>query len=290
MTIYKQPSDIGFDIYFDPNLSFENQARFYHTLTFLGKSPLELDHSNQYNSTLDFDPSYFLAKDEDDVKWIQVSGTIHSSLKIQKTINHTFYLFNSHIIDKSQLNTAQEWASVQNFDGRWMPAAQNIYMQCLLYEYMWSSAYETSELTSRAEISRDIPFKMHQTTAEFIPDPDVLANPKEYEKAYTFVPSPYLMEKMNLSLGKELGHSYKKDGTIASITAPHSKLHNYGLVFNKEIFDKFLLENDKVLFMDILGHAQTIDGDLLRISGYYFYEPNTGFTGQVQILPKAEPE
>jgi len=189
-----------------------------------------------------------------------------------------WYMIKSYIVKKSDINELFNWAKLQDFMGRWMPEARQLY-RVYLEEFFWSPAYKyhcTPEY-SYEEWTRgahdNIPKEVLVTAEEYLKE----LGTRDYsidETINIYLPCKWLIENMNLKWKGIEGNFYdNKDNLIAF--DPSVRTTGPGaLLINKDALIKFLNDNNLDILWTIIGEKNIV-GEYkhfvgrLEISGVY---------------------
>lgn len=195
-----------------------------------------------------------------------------------------WYQIRSCIVDEKDFSFVYEWASKQNFGGRWMPECYNKY-ELFYREYYWSPAYkyyDTEGLTKRKIYDKK--------TGQFIAYADVTtigflweaegdySNKRSF---YSLVPSKQLFDGMKMKHAEKEAVFLNEEGKTICFDAgiiENSKNH---LLIRKDILLDYLKTHHKKIMWYVLGEKNIIGAhnyrglpDWLVISGTYTLDDN----------------
>jgi hypothetical protein len=197
-----------------------------------------------------------------------------------------WYQLRSYLVKEEEFDHLVEWASSQNFMGRWMPESYSRY-EIFLREYYWSPAYQSmqninGESTWRQVRERD----SNKVVAEVAVTTESFLWEEEYdcskEDSISFImPSKMLFNGMNMEFGEREGEFFVN----GELVCQDPSVNNGGpscLFIRKKNFLDFLQRNKLKVFWTVLGEKQIIGGHThpkdgmkwLEISGVYKFVGN----------------
>ncbi len=191
-----------------------------------------------------------------------------------------YYLINSYIIERNNLENILNFLNKKTFYGRWMPQIED-YGEMFYLEYGDCTYFRKYCMNHcNWQKTNKFPFEFKLTTGKYYND-----NEKDHsyktEAINFFIPSPTLIKEMNLKYaGKDCYYNNEK-GELLII---NPSLHNLGdnaLLVNKDIFIKYLNENDYNIFWTIAGEKRTSIGTVY-IDGIYYLN-NSQITGEMKF-------
>lgn len=172
-----------------------------------------------------------------------------------------WYQVRSCIINEDELPLVYEWASKQNFGGRWMPECSDRY-ELFYREYYWSPAYKYFDIEGLTK--RDI---YDRKANRFITHTEVTTigylweAEEDHSKEtafYCLMPSKQLFDGLGMQYGDEEGAFLDKDGKTICFDAGAVELSkNYLLVRKKPLLD-YLKTNHKKILWYVLGEKNII--------------------------------
>lgn len=210
---------------------------------------------------------------------------------------HLWYQIRSYLIKKSEKETILEWAEDQNYWGRWMPEAPDMY-QLFSREYYWSPSWRTfkrdyfddnywDDLTD--QISGKHIGKAALTTLNYMWEEQYDGSK---ESTISFLkPSPILDDIFDLKYSNEEGKLLNKKGETVCFD-PSIYHSSYScLLIKKDYFLNTLEENGLDIFWTLLGGKEIRGGSnkpedyigRLEISGVAYYE-NDSLTHEMNFI------
>ena len=182
----------------------------------------------------------------------------HNNDSIYKRL---WYQIRSCIIDEDDFSLFYDWATKQNFGGRWMPECRERY-ELFYREYYWSPGYKYYDiegLTKREIYDRE--------TNQFIALAEVTTigylweAEEDYSKEtsfYCLMPSKQLFDGMKMQYANEEGVFLNENGEIICFdTRAVKRSKNYLLVRKKTLLDYLKTHHKKIVWY-ILGEKNII--------------------------------
>jgi hypothetical protein len=192
-----------------------------------------------------------------------------------------YYMIKSYIVKKSDIGKLFDWATNQNFMGRWMPEAHSLY-RVMLGEFYWSPAF----------LYHDIPYYSHdgwnEGTREKLPK-KVLVSADQYthesnsydcsidETINIDLPAKWLTDQMGLRWNGVEGHYFDHTGKLIAFDPSVRSVGPGALLINRDALLEFLNQNGYEILWTVLGEKNFIGGGLsvgnwkgrLEINGAY---------------------
>ncbi|HEX7997691.1 MAG TPA: AVAST type 2 anti-phage system protein Avs2 [Pyrinomonadaceae bacterium] len=168
-----------------------------------------------------------------------------------------WYILNSYIVKREDIDVVFEWAKEQDFFGRWMPESHALH-QVFLGEFFWSPAYEYHNIPY---FHRDGWTRGH---SERIPREVLLTN-EEYmredkgfdcsmDEGYVInLPTKWIVDGMALRWNGSDGHFFDPRGDLVAFDPSVKNKGPGALLINKQKFLKFLREADCDILWTVLG-------------------------------------
>ncbi|MPM16104.1 hypothetical protein SDC9_62478 [bioreactor metagenome] len=290
---YEGPWQLSYIRNIDPSCTLKRTFREYRSISWT--IPLQYNSwqknesaESWLKSTLDL-PNEKLAievKDLDDTSsWLLLENHISwmedtplEQERYEVPTKELWYMIKSYIVKKEDAEIFYSWASQQNFMGRWMPEARDIF-ELFLGEFHWSPAYDfvvrnENEIWDEVDIKKH-PCKVMVTAIDYLWENGVYDCSID-ESVRITLPTREIAEKMGLVWNCKDYKYYNKEGKITFqdpsvyMEAPNS------LLVRKEDFLKFLDENGYEVFWTLLGEKNILqqyhnDFGRLEISGVYRY-------------------
>ncbi|MBQ3967116.1 MAG: hypothetical protein II688_00320 [Lachnospiraceae bacterium] len=173
-----------------------------------------------------------------------------------------WYQVRSCIIDEEEFPLVYEWATKQNFGGRWMPENNDRY-ELFYREYYWSPAYRTYDVEglTRREI-------YDRKTNQLIANTEVTSiaylweTERDYSKDasfYCLIPSKQLYDGMRMQFVDEEGVFLNEEGKVICFDARAvmQQSKNY-LMVQKEALLDYLKKHHKKIMWYVLGEKNII--------------------------------
>lgn len=230
-------------------------------------------------------------KDDKDTEWLVLEG--YPSWSEPKKIGEEKWdqphkelwcHIRSYLVKDTEYDSFKEWATQQEFMGRWMPESRDRY-EMFSREYYWSPAqdYFTTEYYGGTEWT-----EVHdRKSGEYVAEVNVTVQgflweeefDKSKEEAISFLkPSTIIHKGMDLKYSQIEGE-FIDNSMVVQCFAPNVYQNSKSyLLVRKNSFLKFLNENKLKVVWTILGEKQIIGGrsfvtnypGRLEISGAYF--------------------
>ncbi len=216
--------------------------------------------------------------------------------KWDKPHKRIWYQLRSYLITDDDYVKIKDWASNQDFMGRWMPESSSRY-QVFSREYYWSPAYnyfynkeyyggmELKEIHEK--ITEDSIGNVILTTNNFLWEEEF--DQSKEDSIHFLKPSKYIFEHMKLVYSKKEGEFTDDTGEVICF-APSVYFDSQSyLIIKKYPLLKFLKESKLRLLWTVLGEKSIIgghsNGDVfygrLEISGVYYLNENNEVEGKV---------
>ncbi|MHA1279852.1 MAG: AVAST type 2 anti-phage system protein Avs2 [Candidatus Helarchaeota archaeon] len=192
-----------------------------------------------------------------------------------------WYMIKSYIVKKSDIDELFDWAKKQNFMGRWMPESHET-TRVFLGEFFWAPAfvyhnipYFHHEGWTRGYDNR-IPKEVLVTTDQYMQEGSGYDRSID-ETIKIYLPAKWIVDNMCLRWKGVEGHFYDNQGNLIAFD-PSVRFPGPGaLLINRDVFLKFLNDNDYDLLWTILGEKNIIGGRLshedwkgrLQLTGTY---------------------
>ena len=172
-----------------------------------------------------------------------------------------WYQVRSCIVDEKEFPQIYEWATKQNFAGRWMPECSDRY-EMFYREYYWSPAYrhfEAEGLTKKEIYDRK--------TNQLIGHAEVTSigylweaeeDHSKEEAFYCLVPSKQLFDGMGMRYDKKEGVFLNEKGKVICFEARALKESKNYLLIRKEALIDYLKTHRKKILWYVLGEKNII--------------------------------
>lgn len=193
-----------------------------------------------------------------------------------------WYILNSYIVKKKDIDKLYSWAIKQNFMGRWMPESREL-MDVFLGEFYWSPAYkysigEDDENWVKGR-NGEIPCEVLIPTIGYLQEEGVY-DCSINESINLTLPSKMLVRKMGLMWNGQKCGFEDKNGKLIAFDPSTAEQGPSALLVNKEEFVKFLDDNGYTILWTVLGEKGIISSFSnrnfcrLEISGAYKLKNN----------------
>lgn len=291
---YNNPFDISYGDYFDPTLEIpelDNSKDIEKYLIIKKQSFIpEESYEEWIKSKNDkLVVQNFIPKDINGYDWVRVSGIDTWSANNDGVKKELFYRYDTYFIDSDKLSQFTEWGEKQNFYGRWMPEIRDC-LKFRLKEYIWCSTYVKQEIEWNESVGRGCPCEVTTTTLTHLQEDFSGLKDDDNRSHTTALPCEEFFKKMNLHMSNQRGIILDSSDSPAVIDVDVIDDSSNGLYIRKDILDMYLSSNNKTLVMCVLGNKEIISGmhmiDNVDISGFYHYNAETGYNGDMHIIKK----
>ena len=205
-----------------------------------------------------------------------------------------FLFFNSHFVKEGDIDTVREWAKEQNFYGRWLSEAPDLY-QFLWNEYPWSDSYkhtiEGEEWEVLAPRKGGGVKSMRSTLIQLQEDKRGIDTEDYLSNAY--LPCEDMMNVLGLYTA-ERGIIRSVAGNDVVACSMNQLGYNHGgLAIKKDYLERYLEESGNVLFFFIMGEklakiSVNITGDGIKQLSSCWYMDVAGIHEVQPISVKEE--
>ena len=177
------------------------------------------------------------------------------------TYKKLWYQVRSCIIDEEEFPHVYEWATKQNFGGRWMPECSDRY-EVFYREYYWSPAYQyydAERLTKREIYDRE--------TNRLIGHAEVTSigylweTGEDHSKEgsfYSLVPSKQLFDGMRMKHGDKEGVFIDEEGKVICFDEGAVEESRTSLLVRKDALMDYLAKHHKRIMWYVLGEKNII--------------------------------
>jgi hypothetical protein len=202
----------------------------------------------------------------------------------------------SYLVKEEDYDEFRKWLEKQHFMGRWMPEPSDRY-ELFDREYYWSEAFKHFQ-SDHNECS-DWTDVRDNDSSEFIASVSINSLGYRWEEEFdrskeetlSFLkPSSLIVDKMNLVMGEEEGVLIDKHGEKICFSAEAIYDTKPHLLIRKNVFIKFLDDNNLKIVWTLLGEKNIIGGNLSSNNAYgrvefsgSFYLENVKVTGKHKI-------
>ncbi len=199
---------------------------------------------------------------EDSSEWLLLEGIIKweepvliGEDKYETSRKDIWYMIKSYIVNKEDAEEIYEWATKQNFMGRWMPESHDVY-RMFLGEYPWASSVQIDEEWTQGRDS-------------VIPRP-VLVSADRYvwegsgydcsldDTMSIQLPCAWLIRQMGLNWNGEEGYFRDNEGTVIAFDPSVKSKGPSVLLANKKLLLEFLEQNGYSLVWTVLGQKNIL--------------------------------
>lgn len=293
---YNNPFDIGYGDYFDPTLEIPelNSPTNINKYLTINKQDFTPEESNKKWLASDKDKLVirnFIAKDISKNDWVRVSGIDTWNVNNDGMKKELFYRYDTYFIDSDKLSQFIEWGKKQNFYGRWMPEKRDC-IEFRLKEYIWCSTYIKQEIEWNESVGKGCPCEVITTTLTHLQEDFTGLKDDDNRSHTTALPCEEFFKKMNLHMSNQRGIILDSSDSPAVIDVDVIDDSSNGLYIRKDILDMYLSSNNKTLVMCVLGNKEIISGmhmiNNVDISGFYHYDAETGYNGDMSVVMDKE--
>jgi len=183
------------------------------------------------------------------------------------TVSHReiWYILHAYLVRQPDMDELYAWAQEQDFMGRWMPEAGELYKVCL-GEFFWSPAYEyfnePYERTvgwqgggMRARIPKPV-----MSLAEVYLKEDSDFDCSIDETYRITLPCQFMVEQMELQWNGVEGSYFDSNGKLIAFDPSVRATGPNQLLVERDAFLKFLREQNLSVFWTLIGEKQLIGG------------------------------
>ena len=172
-----------------------------------------------------------------------------------------WYQVRSCIVDEEEFPLVYEWATKQNFDGRWMPECSERY-ELFYREYYWSPAYKSFDVEGLTE--KEI---YDKKTNELIAHAEVTTigylweAEEDHSKEtsfYCLIPSKQLFDGMRMRYADEEGVFLNDEGNVVCFDAGAIEKSKTYFLVRKEPLMEYLKAHHKKILWYALGEKNII--------------------------------
>jgi len=268
--------------HFDPSL----QGKVVSVGMLNWASPFGLDSIDAYAWVKDDEavPAIrFIFKDQDGEEWVRIYGYESEDVKQNELGVEGFLFFNSHFVKNDDVATVRDWAKSQNFYGRWLPEAPDLY-QFLWNEYPWSDSYKHTMEGEEWEVIA--PRKgggaksMRSTLCQLQEDKRGLDSEDYLSNAY--VPCEDMMKVLGLYTAERGTVRTIEGNEIVATSMKQLGVEHGGLAIKKRYLNQYIETTGNTLFFFITGEklakvSTNITGDGIKQLSACWYMDGTGF-------------
>lgn len=202
-------------------------------------------------------------KDPDGHDWLALEcypewDELHGKDSVYKKL---WYQVRSCIVDEEEFPLVYEWATKQNFDGRWMPECSERY-ELFYREYYWSPAYKSFDVEGLTE--KEI---YDKKTNELIAHAEVTTigylweAEEDHSKEtsfYCLIPSKQLFDGMRMRYADEEGVFLNDEGNVVCFDAGAIEKSKTYFLVRKEPLMEYLKAHHKKILWYVLGEKNII--------------------------------
>lgn len=199
--------------------------------------------------------------------------------RYEKPTRQLWYMIKSYVVKKEDSEKFYEWATQQNFMGRWMPESRDI-TDLFFGEFYWSPAYDYL-LRNEEEIwvgnyRKELPCNVMVPAIDYLHEKGVYDCSLE-ESIRITLPTREIAEKMGLTWNGKDYKYYNNEGKVIFQDPSVDNEAPNSLLVRKEEFLKFLDQNNYDIIWTLLGEKGIIQSHnwneigRLEISGAYRY-------------------
>ena len=278
--------------YFDPSL----QRKVLPVGILDWESPFGLESLDAYSwvkeDTL-VPAIHIIFKDQDGEEWVRMYGYDSEEVKQGGVEIEGFLFFNSHFVKEKDVDSVSEWAKGQNFYGRWLPEAPDLY-QFLWNEYPWSDSYKYIIEGDKWEVlaaSKEGVKSMRSTLNQLQEDKRGLDSEEYLSNAY--LPCEDMMNVLCLYTAERGIIRAIADDDIVATSMNQLGVDHGGLAIKKRYLKQYLEKSGNVLFFFITGEklakiSINITSDGIKQLSACWYMDNSGLHEVQPIAVKKE--
>jgi hypothetical protein len=217
------------------------------------------------------------------------SKTPPSQRRNDSTSRRVWYILQGYILRTEDVPVFRDWASRQDFYGRWMPESHDTHG---LYsgEFFWSPAYAELDRAHRSDagIKSDGSIRDHKPPCEFVvPATRFIWEGSGFDCSIdnsisATMPGIFLSEKMKLSVGKDCGTILDDSGTQVALDPSVSAAGPSTLLFEKAALDSFLQSEGLSLVWTLLGAKENVGTSIERGGGLRLNGVMTYMSGRIE--------
>ncbi|TWP28893.1 hypothetical protein ETU08_08635 [Apibacter muscae] len=184
-----------------------------------------------------------------------------------------WYIFNAYLVKKEDKNKIVEYLSQKNFDGRWMPEANEGFSQLINREKFWSPAYQDENQESKEELWDTINGTDYKVIVADTEANGNIEQDKSGTSAVYRIPCEFIFEGMELQYAPKDGDLKNKEGEIIV-----TNINPNGVMIREKDLLEFLDKNDLDLIWTLLGEKFSFSHDRLNesffktMSGVFYLE------------------
>ncbi len=240
---------------------------------------------------------HIIFKDQNGEEWVRMYGYDMEEVKQDDFEIEGFLFFNSHFVKASDIDTVSEWAKNQNFYGRWLPEAPDLY-QFLWNEYPWSDSYK--HLIEGDEWEVLVPREgggvksMRSTLNQLQEDKRGLDSEDYLSNAY--LPCEDMMNLLGLYTAERGIIRAITDNDIVATSMNQLGVNHGGLAVKKCYLEQYLEKSGNVLFFFVTGEKLakvsvniTCDG-IKQLSACWYMDESGIHEVQPVEVKKEEPK
>ena len=247
--------------YFDPSLTEERDPQIELSKLFdIPARILAIEYSEIETWKQSIQDVTKVYRDCNDVEWIPIYLFDSRQTENKEDANlHQFIFHNSVLVAEKDNEEFSDWASKQNFKGRWMEEC-NGSIDYLWNEYPWSDSFKSTYREEDCEISR---FSSNKRTAKLAYmaqlQEDILGlGDKDNFSSTVYMPCVDMMDKMHLHTAERgiVRRDSDKEVVSFNFNIPESSL--YGMIMRKDILIEYLAKTQQVLFTCLCGDKHMV--------------------------------
>ena len=191
-------------------------------------------------------------------EWVRIYGFESDKHKFDKEERNTMLYYNTSFVRRSDSKKMKEWASDQDFSGRWM-AERTDCIDFRWNEMPWSDSYKRLE-RNKWEEDENYPCKVLVAYDEQLQEEIYgMLNQDESYSYSSSMPCAEMMEEMGLYTAERGVVRKRDDGSVAAINTGIIQ-KGTGLLVRKDLLCEFMQRKKYRLFCFILGNKNAGDG------------------------------
>lgn len=220
-----------------------------------------------------------MVKDTDGSEWIVLTCYDgHKTDAEDGTVKDLFLFSNAAFVHNEDLKAYCQWATKQNFYGRWMPERRNGSTDYVWNEYPWADTYKRTIRDADDWINpgNGAIFEINLSYEAQLQEEWIGLEDSEIGLREASMPNHLVMKSLNLYTAERGVVRDHKNNTIVSRNFSVGKMN--GLAMRKDYLDKYLSDNNLALVFYSLGEKYITQkgtyqniGNRFDLSGAYSY-------------------
>lgn len=282
---------------FDPTLDPVQKYAPEAGLTGTERLPIAGVDDEKWIDKDEYLPSFrHLSQDKDGVQYVLLMGYDTTKADAENGKKETFLFCNAAFVHRDDADQFSEWASKQNFYGRWMPEHRGS-TEFMWSDYPWADTYRSFfESYEIWEQPHDCPVKMMLSYVAQLQEEWSGIDADDEFLTTVYMPCEEMMEQMGLYCSETRGVVKSvADGSVVCLNTGHGNCVN-GLFIRQDVLNAYLERNGYEMFYYVLGEKMLRLGQMnamMRdLSAAYRYKA-VGSLQEVQpmrVIPREIPK